>query len=502
MIKLTDVMGWSGGPSSPQAGYAAVPQVTDQVDNIRVSARRNLNMGHLNSVELGLNIADRTKVRTTQEGRLMIAGGNPYGVADVPGSSVSVAGTTGIPVVSWDPRGSLGTIYELARKVDSDILNKDWSVKEKVTTSYVKGDLDGNLFGMPYRGNVGAQIVQTRQNSTGFNVDRATCVGNTAATCPGATVGAGRSFTDFNPSLNLNFDAGNDQVVRLGVAKVLARPNMGDMRASVGFSYDNSKQMYTGDGGNPDLEPFRAKSFDLSYEKYFGKKGYVSIAGFYKDLDTYIIRSATPFDFKPFASPALPYATQGMMTRPVNGSGGTAGWMTATALATVLRGRYPIRLIESEDIGIVGVGEATIPMIQRYNKIIGLDEAEFVRETQGSFKLGIEFVNWGRLGERYMHGFGPIGQDLWTVRFDQYWHKMRKLGKAAPLEAYSITRMASKANRFMPPDTSVSNSPLNYIAYAYHFDAGMYARYLRKLAEGRGVQRTEGKITRVEQREP
>ena len=182
--------------------------------------------------------------------------------------------------------------------------------------------------------------------------------------------------------------------------------------------------------------------------------------------------------------------------------GGTAGWMTATALATVLRGRYNIRLVESEEIGIVGVGEATIPMIQRYNKIIGLDEAEFVRETQGSFKLGIEFVNWGRLGERYMHGFGPIGQDLWTVRFDQYWQKMRKLGKAAPLEAYSITRMASKANRFMPADSSVANSPLNDIAYAYHFDAGLYARYLRKLAEGRGVVRIEGKITRVEQREP
>jgi iron complex outermembrane receptor protein len=322
-IKLTDVMGWSGGPSSPQAGYAAVPQVTDQVDNIRISARRSLNMGHLSSVELGLNSSDRTKIRTTQEGRLMIAGGNPYGVADVPGTGVSVAGTTGIAVVSWDPRGSLGTIYELARKVDSDILNKDWSVKEKVTTSYLKGDLDGTLLGMPYRGNVGAQIVQTKQSSTGFNVDRATCVGNTAATCPGATVGAGKSFTDVNPSLNLNFDAGNDQVLRLGVAKVLARPNMGDMRASVGFSYDNTKQMYTGDGGNPDLEPFRAKSFDLSYEKYFGKKGYISIAGFYKDLDTYIIRSATPFDFKPYVNPALTYATQGLMTRPVNGNGGT-----------------------------------------------------------------------------------------------------------------------------------------------------------------------------------
>lgn len=323
VVKLTDVNGWSGGPNSPQAGYVAIPEVTDKVDNIRLSARRSLDMGQLTGLEVGLNIADRTKIRTTQEGRLMIKGGDPYGVATVPGSGVTMAGTTGIPVVSWDPRGSLGTIYELARKVDSDILNKDWSVKEKVNTSYVKGDLDGNLFGMAYRGNVGAQIVQTKQSSTGFNVDRAACVGNTPETCPGATVGAGKSYTDVNPSLNLNFDAGNDQVIRLGVAKVLARPNMGDMRASLGFSYDNTKQMYTGDGGNPELEPFRAKSFDLSYEKYFGKKGYLSVAGFYKDLDTYIVRSATPFDFKPYVNPNLPYSTQGMLTRPVNGNGGT-----------------------------------------------------------------------------------------------------------------------------------------------------------------------------------
>ena len=174
--------------------------------------------------------------------------------------------------------------------------------------------------------------------------------------------------------------------------------------------------------------------------------------------------------------------------------GGTAGWMTAAALATMLKGRYPIRLIESDEIGIVGVGEATIPMIQRFNKVLGIDEAEFMRETMGSFKLGIEFVNWGRQGDRYMHGFGKIGQDLWTTRFDQYWQKMRRLGKAAPLENYAITRMAALANKFMPTPDGVQNSPFNDIAYAYHFDASLYAKYLRKLAEQRGVLRTEGVV--------
>jgi tryptophan 7-halogenase len=181
--------------------------------------------------------------------------------------------------------------------------------------------------------------------------------------------------------------------------------------------------------------------------------------------------------------------------------GGTAGWMSAAALATALKGRYEIRLVESDEIGIVGVGEATIPMIQIFNKVVGIDEAEFIKATQGTFKLGIEFVNWGRLGERYMHGFGRIGQDLWTVRFDQYWHKMNALGRAQPLENYCITRMASKANRFLPPQANVPNSPLNDIAYAYHFDASLYARFLRGFSEARGVRRTEGKIERVVQRQ-
>ena len=180
--------------------------------------------------------------------------------------------------------------------------------------------------------------------------------------------------------------------------------------------------------------------------------------------------------------------------------GGTAGWMAAAALSTVLRDRYRIRLVESDEIGIVGVGEATIPMIQRFNRVLGIDENEFLRETQGSFKLGIEFVNWGRVGDRYMHGFGRVGQDLWTVPFDQYWHRLRALGRAAPLEAYSITRMASLANKFMPARPDIENSPLADINYAYHFDASLYARYLRRLAEQRGVVRIEGKVTHATRR--
>jgi tryptophan halogenase len=188
-----------------------------------------------------------------------------------------------------------------------------------------------------------------------------------------------------------------------------------------------------------------------------------------------------------------------MVRQIVIAGGGTAGWMAAVALAKVLRGKASVTLVESEEIGTVGVGEATIPMLRLFNRVVGLDEDEFVRETQGSFKLGIEFVNWGRLGSRYMHAFGPVGQDLWTVPFHQYWLKMHQAGQARPLGEYAMTRVAALRNKFMRAPTDMQNSPLNDIAHAFHFDAGLYARYLRRHAEAMGVRRVEGRIQQVQQ---
>ena len=181
--------------------------------------------------------------------------------------------------------------------------------------------------------------------------------------------------------------------------------------------------------------------------------------------------------------------------------GGTSGWMTAAALAKVLQGRYSITLVESDDIGTIGVGEATIPMISLFNRLLELDENDFIRETQGSFKLGIEFVNWARLGDRYIHGFGVVGQENATVDFHQYWLKQHLAGQAGELEHYSINTAACLQNKFMRPRLDVPNSPLSQIAYAFHFDASLYARFLRKFSEARGVQRLEGRITDVQTRE-
>ena len=180
--------------------------------------------------------------------------------------------------------------------------------------------------------------------------------------------------------------------------------------------------------------------------------------------------------------------------------GGTAGWMTAAAMAKLLGRDYgDITLVESDDIGIVGVGEATIPQIGIYNRMLGLDEDEFIRKTQGSFKLGIQFVDWGKKGHTYFHPFGPFGVDMEGVSFHAYWQRLHLAGDPHRLEDYSLQAVAAAQNRFMRA-IDAGRSPLSKIAYAFHFDAGLYARFLRGFAEERGVVRREGKIVDVEQR--
>ena len=188
----------------------------------------------------------------------------------------------------------------------------------------------------------------------------------------------------------------------------------------------------------------------------------------------------------------------GRTERVVILGGGTAGWMTATALAKTFGPRLAITLLESDEIGIVGVGEATIPTIHWFNELIGLDEAEFLRATKASFKLGIEFVDWARPGHRYFHPFGQYGVALPGVSFHHRWLKARADGLDLPLSAFSLTTRLAMDNRFAKP-AGEARSILSTLGYAYHFDAGLYARHLRSLAEADGVIRLEGKLQSVEQ---
>ncbi|MFT7722368.1 MAG: tryptophan 7-halogenase [Roseateles sp.] len=176
--------------------------------------------------------------------------------------------------------------------------------------------------------------------------------------------------------------------------------------------------------------------------------------------------------------------------RVVIAGGGTAGWMTAALLGKLLGKRLALQLVESDEIGTVGVGEATIPSMRLFHELLGLDEAEFMAATQAVFKLGIRFDGWKRPGEQYFHGFGTTGRDHWSAGFQHFWLKGMARGLAQPYGAYSPETTAALQNRF-------AHLPDGALNYAYHLDATRYARYLRGLAEGWGVQRIEGKIAAV-----
>jgi tryptophan halogenase len=180
--------------------------------------------------------------------------------------------------------------------------------------------------------------------------------------------------------------------------------------------------------------------------------------------------------------------------------GGTAGWMTAAALARRLpRDAYSITLIESDEIGTVGVGEATLPHIRQFNDMLGLDEAAFMRATQATFKLGVEFRDWNRPGDRYLHPFGAFGEPWGGVEFQHHWLRLRAVGRTtAPFQAYSYACAAARADAFDFPNEDPASIRSTY-SYAYHFDSSRYAAYLRDWATARGVQRIEGRVDTVEQ---
>jgi len=174
--------------------------------------------------------------------------------------------------------------------------------------------------------------------------------------------------------------------------------------------------------------------------------------------------------------------------------GGTAGWMAAAALAVLLDGKTTrVTLVESEEIGTVGVGEATIPPLIAYNKMIGVAEDEFVAATKGTFKLGIEFLDWGAKGERYFHQFGPHGQDFRGVAFHQLYLRETRRRPLDEISAWSMSAAAAALGRYARPGPD-ARLPLSQLAYAFHFDAGLYARFLRAHAERHGVRRIEGRI--------
>jgi iron complex outermembrane receptor protein len=323
VVRLTDAQGWGG--AEVQAGYVKFPHVYDKLGAVRFDLTRDLDNAWFSKINFGANVTNRSKTRDYTESLLSIKGSSdPLASAAYPaGSGSALAGTSGIAVPTFDPVSSLNTIYDLNQKLHPEIFNKDWTVKEKISTAFAKLNIDTQAGPLPLRGALGLQFVHTQQESTAFSVDNL-ATGTTDANRPTGSTTEGTSYNDVLPSLNLIGDLGNQQSLRFSLAKIMARPTLNEMRASRTFGYDQTRGEYSGSGGNPQLKPYRAKSIDISYEKYWDTKAYVSAAVFYKKLDTYIVNAGNRVDFTPFLLPTSFVAPSnvGIFTTPVNGSGG------------------------------------------------------------------------------------------------------------------------------------------------------------------------------------
>lgn len=183
---------------------------------------------------------------------------------------------------------------------------------------------------------------------------------------------------------------------------------------------------------------------------------------------------------------------ENLVKRVVIAGGGTAGWLAAAVLSRQLGSILEITLVESEEIGTIGVGEATIPTMRAFQGLLGVDEREFMRATKASFKLGIAFEGWTRPGDRYVHSFGEVGKATWMGDFQHFWLEAKARGNAGDIGDYCFELQAAEAGRFATDDQS-------HLNYAYHLDAGLYARFLRARAEADGLKRVEGKIATVDQ---
>ena len=303
------------------SGYGKTPKVEDELKGYKLVgtfAMPASMSGLFSAVDVGLNYADRTKTKHQPEGPITLANGATTVAPDLQYSPVNLnfSGTGIIP--SWNVPGVVGR-YMVFAPTDtlSYLIAKSWNVKEKITTGFVKANIDTQLGGIGVRGNIGVQIQNTDQSSDSNYYDGTAPAGQQVK-----PVTDGKTYTDTLPSMNLAFNLGNDQTLRVALAKQLARARVDQLRSSLEFGVDTATFKPGGSGGNAKLEPWRANAFDISYEKYFGTKAYVAVAGFYKDLKSYIYTQSLPYDFSRFTPGTIAQTNIGQFTAPYNGKGG------------------------------------------------------------------------------------------------------------------------------------------------------------------------------------
>ena len=383
-IVIRDQTGWSATtPPTAQDGYLKGPTTVDKIDAVRLDFTHDLQDSMFSALSFGGNITKRTKDRITDEGLINSATNGGFDTLQYPAGSYVEhdVGGTGLDLLTFDPTPGLFPGATLQRKFNDDILSKTWGVRENVSTAYGKLDVDTEVGKIPVRGNVGLQYVYTDQSSAGYQANLGSSV---VLTNPALTqTTSGIRYGNFLPSLNLTGDLGNGNVLRFGAGIQLARSNMTDMRNSFTVVLDQTAHcldqaghdtgqlcpVLVGSAGNPYLKPFKAKSLDLSYEKYFAnKEGYLSAAVFYKKLDTYIVPLTDPsYDFTVAAqSVGITNAPSyiGAFTSNTNGSGGNLKGFELTA-------QLPFSMLTSylTGFGINGSFSSTTSSVRSPNTI-------------------------------------------------------------------------------------------------------------------------------------
>ena len=327
---LGDIGGWN------QAGYVKFPHVDDELTSFRVGGEYLFQSGMFESLKFGVNYSDREKTRSIEEYFLRLQG-LPSFASTAPIPASVILGTVDLGMwgntngLAYDPLALLNTVYQplddSTSNVHPDIYNKTWTVNEKITTWYAQLNIDTEWGTVPVRGNVGVQYVDTEQSSVGVDISS-----------PEVLSRGGDEYTDILPSLNLAFTLFDDHVLRVAAAKQTARPRLDDLRANQDIGVPTAGEnagIWTASGGNPELKPWEANAFDVSYEIYFGDAGYFSVASFYKDLKTYIYTDTVEYDFSGVDTstgtyPLIPTSPIGLLTGPSNGEGGSLkGWEVA-----------------------------------------------------------------------------------------------------------------------------------------------------------------------------
>ena len=337
-VMLSDPGGWG------HDGLWKKPKIKDTIKALRLDAKKTLD-GLFSALDVGINYETRQKDRQMNELAADLKNGRaPVLVPSALLQSPTGLGFAGIPgVLAYDVMGALDSLYTLKPQALDQIINRNYEVSEKVGTAFAKLGFESNLGAVLLRGNVGLQVVRTDQSSHGFST-----LGGILS-----EVTRGTTYTDVLPSLNLNFELGGDRYLRLGVAKTLARGRMDDMKAGADVSITKNSTTglttWGGSGGNPALKPWRAKSFDLSFEQYLGRRSYAAAAVFYKKLDSYIYTQNIETDFSTFPNTthdpvlATPPSPLGIYSTPANGKG---GYVRGVELSTSLDAGHLSKMLD------------------------------------------------------------------------------------------------------------------------------------------------------------